>query len=99
MTQYLAPGVYIEEVDLGPVPIQGVATSTGGIIGLCQRGPVNVPTLITSPGQFTATFGGPIPWNANAGTPLAGNINGVAYGVQGFFQNGGTMIYVIRVAP
>ncbi|MGA2394547.1 MAG: phage tail sheath C-terminal domain-containing protein [Candidatus Lustribacter sp.] len=99
MTQYLAPGVYIEEVDLGPVPIQGVATSTGGIIGLCQRGPVNVPTLITSSGQFTATFGGPIPWNANAGTPLAGNINGVAYGVQGFFQNGGTMLYVIRVAP
>jgi phage tail sheath protein FI len=99
MSQYLAPGVYIEEVDFGPVPIQGVATSTGGIIGLCQRGPINTPTLITSLGQFTSTFGGPIPWNANAGTPLAGNFNGVAYGVAGFFANGGTMLYAIRVAP
>lgn len=97
MPEYLAPGVYIEEVDLGPVPIQGVATSTGGIIGLCRRGPINVPTLITSLGQFTSTFGGPIPWNA--APKLSDNFNNVAYGVQGFFNNGGTILYVIRVAP
>lgn len=94
---YLAPGVYIEEVDLGPVPIQGVATSTGGIIGLCQRGPINTPTLITSAGQFTSTFGGPLAWDA--APSLSGNFNGVAYGVQGFFANGGTVLWAIRVAP
>ena len=52
MPEYLAPGVYIEEVNLGPVPIQGVQTSAAGLIGLCQNGPVNTPTLITSPGRF-----------------------------------------------
>jgi phage tail sheath protein FI len=97
MPEYLSPGVYIEEMDLGPVPIQGVATSTGGIIGLCQRGPSDTPTLITSLGQFTSTFGGPLPPNAT--TTLNANFNNVAYGVQGFFNNGGTMLYVIRVAP
>jgi uncharacterized protein len=94
---YLAPGVYIEEVDLGPVPIQGVATSTAGIIGLCQRGPINTPTLITSAGQFNSTFGGPLAWDA--APSLAGNVNGVAYGVAGFFANGGTVLWAIRVAP
>ncbi|HTV73857.1 MAG TPA: fibronectin type III domain-containing protein [Candidatus Acidoferrales bacterium] len=97
MPEYLAPGVYIEEVDAGPVPIQGVATSTGGIIGLCQRGPINTPTLITSLGAFTSTFGGTLPYNV---APLLNaNVNNVAYGVQGFFNNGGTMLYVVRVAP
>jgi phage tail sheath protein FI/fibronectin type 3 domain-containing protein len=100
MPEYLAPGVYIEEMDLGPVPIQGVATSTGGIIGLCQRGPLTppiAPTLITSLGQFNSTFGGALP--PDAAPALPGNFNNVAYAVQGFFNNGGTVLYVIRVAP
>ncbi len=27
MPQYLSPGVYVEEVDAGPKPIEGVSTS------------------------------------------------------------------------
>jgi phage tail sheath protein FI len=34
MPQYLAPGVYVEEVPSGGAPIAGVSTSTAGFIGL-----------------------------------------------------------------
>ena len=34
MPEYLAPGVYVEEIPSGPVPIQGVGTSTVGMVGL-----------------------------------------------------------------
>ena len=30
MPEYLHPGVYVEEVDAGPKPIEGVSTSTAG---------------------------------------------------------------------
>src|SRR5437588_392640 len=33
MPQYLSPGVYIEELAVGPHPIQGVRTSTTGMGG------------------------------------------------------------------
>ena len=33
MPEYLAPGVYIEEVDIGAKPIEGVSTSTAGFLG------------------------------------------------------------------
>jgi phage tail sheath protein FI len=97
MPEYLAPGVYIEEVDTGPVPIAGVATSAAGLIGLCQRGPVNTPTLVTSAAQFSTIFGGAIP--AGSASNLAGNANNVYYGAQAFFANGGQLLYVVRVAP
>jgi phage tail sheath protein FI len=98
MPEYLAPGVYIEEVATGPVPIAGVSTSTAGIIGLTQFGPVNVPTLCTSFGEYIANFGGLIPPNA-AVANLPASWNSVPYAVDAFFKNGGTRIYVVRVAP
>ena len=45
--EYLAPGVYVEEVPSGNKPIEGASTSTAGMVGVSQRGPVNTPTLIT----------------------------------------------------
>lgn len=33
MAEYLSPGVYIEEVEMGAKPIQGVSTSTVGFVG------------------------------------------------------------------
>ncbi len=32
MPQYFSPGVYVEEVDSGPRPIQGVSTSVTGAV-------------------------------------------------------------------
>ena len=43
MPEYLSPGVYIEEIDNGPRPIQGVGTSTAGFVGRTERGCVTSP--------------------------------------------------------
>lgn len=57
MPEYLAPGVYVEEIDTGSKPIEGVSTSTAGMIGVTERGPVNVPILLTSLGDYMRWFG------------------------------------------
>ena len=38
MAEYLSPGVYIEEIELGAKPIEGVSTSTAGFLGETERG-------------------------------------------------------------
>ena len=47
MPEYLAPGVYIEEISRGARPIEGVSTSTTGFVGQTERGPT-APRLVTS---------------------------------------------------
>ena len=42
MPEYLAPGVYVEEIQTGNKPIEGVSTSTTGLVGVTERGPVDV---------------------------------------------------------
>ena len=90
MPQALSPGVYIEEAPSGPVPIQGVSTSTAGFVGCTERGPLQ-PTLVTSWLDFERRYGG---------LPAAdeiGKLGYLAHGVQGFFENGGTRAYIARV--
>jgi phage tail sheath protein FI len=91
MPEYLAPGVYVEEVATGPRPIEGVSTSTAGFVGEAERGPTR-PTLVTSWQDYTRWFGGYIdrpPFNsANPFLP---------YAVRGFFDNGGQRVFVARV--
>ena len=58
MPEYLAPDVYVEEIDTGSKPIEGVSTSTAGMLGVTERGPANVPILVTSYGEFARWFGG-----------------------------------------
>ena len=43
MPNYLSPGVYVEEVEAGTRPIEGVGTAVAAFVGLAQRGPVNEP--------------------------------------------------------
>ena len=85
MPQYLSPGVYVEEVDSGSRPIEGVGTAVAAFVGLATRGPFNTPTLISNWTQFTATFGDFTP-----GTYLA-------HAVFGYFMNGGGNCYVVRI--
>lgn len=83
MPQYLAPGVYIEEVP-GAKPIEGVGTATGAFVGIAEKGPIGEAVLIPNWTQFTETFGGYI-------------ANGyLAYAVNQFFTEGGTRCYVVR---
>lgn len=103
MATYLSPGVYVEEVPPSARPIAGVGTSTAGFIGVV---PNNVdmplqpgsetekrqvasalePQLLTSWEQFKNNFGD------------FQTSNGVlAHAIYGFFNNGGTRCWVMRV--
>jgi phage tail sheath protein FI len=87
MPELLTPGVFIQEVDFGPQPIEGVSTTTAGFVGEAEWGPVEgPPTLVTSFPDFQRKFGGFL-----SGKPLA-------YAVRGFFDNGGRRAFVVRVA-
>ena len=92
MPEYLAPGVYVEEVPSGNMPIQAASTSTAGMVGVAARGPVNTPTLVTSLGAYNRQFGGRL-------NPLAFNSgrDALPYAVEGFFGNGGSRLYVVRI--
>lgn len=85
MPQYLSPGVYVEEVESGSKPIEGVGTAVAAFVGLAEMGPVNQPTLVTNWTQYTNNFGGFI-----EGSYLA-------HSVYGYFQNGGGACYVVRI--
>lgn len=39
MPEYLSPGVYVEEFEIGAKPIEGVSTSTAGFLGKRSGGP------------------------------------------------------------
>ncbi|MGA5224174.1 phage tail sheath family protein [Streptomyces koyangensis] len=85
MPSYLSPGVYVEEVASGSRPIEGVGTSVAAFVGLAPSGPLNEPTLVTNWTQFVAAFG-----DFTEGYFLA-------HSVYGFFNNGGSAAYVVRV--
>ncbi|MGS4947716.1 phage tail sheath family protein [Meridianimarinicoccus sp. RP-17] len=92
MPEYLAPGVYVEEVPSGNKPIQAASTSTAGMVGMTARGPVNRPTLVTSLGAFNRTFGGKL-------NPLVytEGRDALPFAAEGFFTNGGARVYVTRI--
>ncbi|MGZ4843617.1 MAG: phage tail protein, partial [Candidatus Angelobacter sp.] len=58
MPEYLAPGVYVEEVSFRAKSIEGLSTTTTGFVGPTRYGPVNLPLdVITSIGEFERTYG------------------------------------------
>lgn len=92
MPEYLAPGVYIKEVPSANKAIQAASTSTAGMVGLTERGPVGVPTFISSAAQFKRIFGGLLDHNT-----YANGQDALPHAVNGFFANGGSRVYVVRV--
>ncbi len=85
MAEYLAPGVYIEEIERGPKPIEGVSTSTAAFLGTTERGPVQ-PRFIASYNDYLRHFGGV--FAADGYMP---------YAVSSFFENGGRRCFVCRI--
>jgi hypothetical protein len=85
MPEYLHPGVYIEEIERGPRPIEGVPTSTAAIIGEAERGST-MPRLVTSYKDYQRWFGDV--FHPTKFLPYAAN---------GFFENGGKRAYVARL--
>ncbi len=98
-SNYLSPGVYIQELE-GPAPIVGVSTSIAAFIGMAERGPVNVPILCSSPGDYTRWFGGLLVPDEFADPNDSNRFHCyLPYAVAGFFNNSGQVAYVIRVLP
>ena len=88
MPEYLTPGVYIEEIERGPRPIEGVPTSTSAFLGETERGPLR-PTLVTSYKDYLRWFGSTF--------TLPGGRRFMPHAANGFFENGGKRLYVSRV--
>ncbi|MBI5656242.1 MAG: phage tail sheath family protein [Geobacter sp.] len=103
MGEYLAPGVYVEEVPSAVKPIAGVGTSTAGFVGISAD--------ITGTGMPAKPGGGnytqvaaldPTPINnweefkTKFGDFCTAN-QYLAHAVYGFFNNGGTRCWVTRV--
>ena len=103
MPEYLAPGVYVEEVSFRSKTIEGVPTSTTGFAGMTRFGPVQypggptttTPRLITSFTEFERVYGGleplKVPTRADERTCF------LAHAARAFFENGGKRLYVSRV--
>jgi uncharacterized protein len=85
MPEYLHPGVYIEEIERGPRPIEGVPTSTAALLGEAERGST-MPKLVTSYKDYQRWFGDV--FHPNKFLPYAAN---------GFFENGGKRAYIARL--
>jgi phage tail sheath protein FI len=99
MPEYLSPGVYVEEVDRGPKPIEGVGTAMAAFVGFTEKADyqrlvdgemvtedlLNKPQLVTNWTQYVQRFGGFV---EGAYLPHA---------VYGYFHNGGSRCYVVSV--
>lgn len=80
----LSPKVVVIEQDPVLRAILGVPTAVTAVLGVFERGPERVPTLITSPAEFRRVYGSFI--TAGRGPEL----------IDGFFNNGGQVAYVSR---
>ncbi len=83
MPQYFTPGVYVEEIEIGAKPIEGVSTNIAGFLGEAERGPLD-PTFITNFDQFKKLYGGYVKGY-------------LAHAVEGYFNNGGASCFVARI--
>jgi hypothetical protein len=100
MSVYLTPGTYLRPQPAERKDVRLVRTDVAGFVGFTERGPLSATNMVlgskikaedlairlTSWKEFTAIFGGFIPFGS------------LAYAVRAFFDNGGTTCYVVRVA-
>jgi phage tail sheath protein FI len=93
MPTYLTPGVYVEEIPAQSKPIEGVGTSTAAFVGLAPGGPINQPMRISNWSQFVRIYSDPA--NPDNGPFMEGAY--LAHSLYGFFANGGTVCWVVRV--
>ncbi len=93
MPNYAAPGVYVEEVPSSQKSLTAAATAIAAFVGFTEKAPNDDPSdpqglkprLVTSWTQFTQLYG-----EFAKGCMLP-------YSVYGYFQNGGSIAYIVRV--
>jgi uncharacterized protein len=90
---YTAPGVYVEEVPSSQKSLSAAATAIAAFVGFTAKAPNDDPSdpegtkprLVTSWTQFEQLYGS---FQNGCVMPLS---------VYGYFQNGGTVAYIVRI--
>jgi Bacteriophage tail sheath protein len=80
-----APGIYQTFDSVAPPPLTIANTRITGFVGITQKGPMNEATRLQNWDEFLEIFG----YTTESYTPDS---------VYGFFKNGGTDCWVVRVA-
>ncbi|MGK7877653.1 MAG: phage tail sheath family protein [Xenococcaceae cyanobacterium] len=81
LSEVQTPGVYREEVFPTPPPV--LLTGVPAFLGYVEKGEANEPQLLTLWPQFAENFGATL------------SDGYLAYAVRGFFENGGSLCYVV----
>jgi len=90
---YLTPGVYVEEVPSSSATLSSGPTAVAAFVGFTAKAPTDDPSdpegakprLVTNWTQFEKLYGGFV---EGAVLPLS---------VYGYFNNGGSMAYIVRI--
>jgi phage tail sheath protein FI len=92
---YFAPGVYVEEVDRGSRPIDGVQTNIGAFIGFTEAirngAEIGKPMMITNWNQYLEYFAKE---NSDGFTDFDAYL---PFSVNGWFLNGGARCWVVSI--
>ncbi|NMG10523.1 phage tail sheath C-terminal domain-containing protein [Brasilonema sp. UFV-L1] len=92
---YFAPGVYIEEIDRGSRPIEGVSTAVAGFVGFTEDirdgAELFKPMLVTNWTQYLNYFARP---NSNGFTEFNAYL---PFAVYGYFMNGGGRCWITSI--
>ncbi|MBX2796102.1 MAG: phage tail sheath subtilisin-like domain-containing protein [Myxococcales bacterium] len=112
MPEYLAPGVFVEELPPSLRAIEGVSTSTAAFVGPAERGPVAGAALPFQPDSGFTLQPDPAPLLVTSysafvrtfgqplrlPTPTDAEARGyLGHAARVFFENGGRRLYVSRV--
>jgi len=94
MPQYLAPGVYLEEVSYRSNVIEGAGTTTTGFVGPTRYGPLyEQPDILTSLSDYEQVYGDG--QQLEFGTETFDNY--MWHAARAFFIEGGATLYVKRI--
>ncbi|OWY64215.1 phage tail protein [cyanobacterium TDX16] len=92
---YFAPGVYVEEVDRGNRPIEGVSTAIAGFVGFTEDvrdgAELFKPMLVTNWTQYLNYFASP---NSDGFTDFNAYM---PFAVYGYFMNGGGRCWITSI--
>jgi len=84
MGNYIAAGVYVNEIDLSQYT-PALSSTIASVVGTCTKGPIDTPTLVTNTNEFITNFGEPT------------TSHYMPYAALEYLRNG-RQLWVIRVA-
>ena len=97
MPEYLAPGIFVEEVSFRSKSIEGVSTTTTGFVGPCRYGPVTEePDILSGLTEFERSYGDGAQMAFGADSATTG-ANYLWQAARSFYEEGGKRLYISRV--